>query len=72
MRLSLPTRPKFRRALYFDKKIITLNRQDVYISKQGYFFSTLKTKSSNRKEKTLQTNFILNHIIQKKSEEVFL
>ena len=33
----------------FDKKIITLNKQTVYLSKKGYYFSTLKTKLSNRK-----------------------
>ena len=32
----------------FDRNIITLNKQIVYISKQGYYFSTLKTESSNR------------------------
>lgn len=32
----------------FDTKTITLSRQIVYISKRGYFFSTLKTESSNR------------------------
>lgn len=32
----------------FDKKIITLDRQIVYISKKGYYLSTLKTESSNR------------------------
>ena len=32
----------------FNKKIITLNHQLVYISRKGYFFSTLKTKFSNR------------------------
>ena len=31
-----------------DKKIITLDKQVVYISKRGYFFTTLKTWSSNR------------------------
>ena len=32
----------------FKTKTITLSRQIVYISKRGYFFSTLKTESSNR------------------------
>ena len=32
----------------FDKKIINLNKQIVYLSKKGYYFSTLKTESSNR------------------------
>ena len=31
-----------------DKKIITLDKQVVYVSKRGYFFTTLKTWSSNR------------------------
>ena len=32
----------------FDAKKITLRRQVVYINKRGYFFTTLKTESSNR------------------------
>ena len=32
----------------FDKNIITLDKQIVYISRKGYYFSTLKTRSSNR------------------------
>ena len=33
----------------FDRKNIMLNKQIVYLSKKGYYFSTLKTKLSNRK-----------------------
>ena len=32
----------------FEKNIITLDKQIVYISRKGYYFSTLKTESSNR------------------------
>lgn len=32
----------------FEKKIITVDKQIVYVYKQGYFFSTPKTLSSNR------------------------
>ena len=31
-----------------DEKIITLNKQILYFSKRGYFFTTLKTKASER------------------------
>lgn len=31
-----------------DEKIITLNKQVLYFSKRGYFFTTLKTKASER------------------------
>ena len=33
----------------FDEKVITLNHQMVYLYRKGYFISTLKTQSSNRK-----------------------
>lgn len=32
----------------FDKKIITVDKQVVYLSRRGYFFSSPKTKSSHR------------------------
>lgn len=35
-------------AIDFEKKLITIDKQIVYLHKRGYFFSTLKTPSSNR------------------------
>ena len=52
----------------FDTKTITLRRQIVYISKRGYFFSTLKTKTSNRY--IVMDDFLLNELKRWKLQQI--
>lgn len=51
----------------FKTKTITLNRQIVYISKRGYFFSTLKTESSNRY--IVIGNYLVNELRRWKAQQ---
>ena len=51
----------------FDKKVITLNHQITYISRQGYFYSTLKTESSNRK--ILIDDFLISELRRWKNQQ---
>ena len=51
----------------FDQKVIALNRQIVYINRKGYFFSTLKTQSSNRK--ILIDDFLIRELKRWKNQQ---
>lgn len=51
-----------------DKKIITLNHQTAYVSRQGYFFTTPKTKSSNRK--ILIDDYLVGELTHWKNQQV--
>ena len=52
----------------FEAKKITLRRQIRYISKRGFFFTTLKTESSNRY--ILINNFLLGELRRWKVQQI--
>ncbi|MBQ9442631.1 MAG: site-specific integrase [Selenomonadaceae bacterium] len=51
-----------------ENNVVTLNKQIVYLNKKGYFFSTLKTQSSNRY--IFISNFLAGELKRWKNQQI--